>query len=326
MLLPADESIHEPPQIEHWQENYLFHGWDEAFGNGVYLHLQYIPAEGVVDVRAASCVDGVLTSVVRQQAGGSAFGADGFDVDIVVPFEKMRLSYDGRGRVGVDESGWLCSGVGDSPFGFDIEISTHCVPISWRPITTELFPVDPTNIFTVAEHYEVGSTWKGAVWSGGRRIEASGLMWRDHSWGLRRFRSDAGYWTPVVLDGGRRFLTALTKRHENTWYSFAAESADDQVVNVYTDYLVRQNTAHGEVFTGATSLAVRDDRVTRMDIEVARVMGAPRNWDVNGLPNWGLVDHVGHVRSGDSAGIGSFQTAPVPTASIIKASGSGAVR
>ena len=318
-LTAVDEGLHTPDlSVYHWQENMLFHGWSRDFQDSFYLHLQHIPQSSEVEVRAAATVQGTTVSMVRKEHGRNVLDVKGLEFVVDVPFEKHKLSFHSdAGALGTDDLGWLCSRTGDVSFGFEIDFVSRHVPLHFNPITSALVPDDPTNTFHAHNHYEMGAEWSGRVDVAGQSASSRGLMWRDHTWGPRDFHSEGGFWTPMVFEGATRFVGGITKRYQGTWYEFAAEATGEGVNGVFDRYIVRTDVDKGQVLHEALAVALADDDRRIFEVTTKRVVAAPRNWDVSGVPGYGLVDHVVQVTNGDSIGMGSFQVHPIAPSDLV---------
>lgn len=314
MLNEGDESVHEPDGQEHWQENFLFHGWDSDFSNAFYLHLQYIPDQRLVDVRAGVALDGEMTTHVTHCSGSNAFDHPALQVDIVEPFRHMRLGYEGIGQTGADAGGWHFSSQGEeggTPFSFNIDLRSTMEPINWLDFTKDMFPDDNTGAFIRAKHYELGCRWSGTVRVGDQERHVSGLAWRDHSWGPRKFQADRTFWTPMVLDDGDTMVSAMTILFDGKWRGFAVESSAGKPQLIMDNYVARP---HGKEdpggFAFGETIGFGADGFRHYQFDVERFVPAPRNWTVSGQGSRGIVDTVSRVRSGDRTGVGSLQFSP----------------
>ena len=234
MLVPADEFAHTPSAVENWQENYVWHAWDPTTRTGWNLHLGNISAQGLVDVRAHVVIDGEVTAANHQEPGSDSFAATGLDVDIVVPLEKVRLRYEGRGQHGPDAGGWYGRTGGDVPFGFEIEMITEHAPFD-----NAAYAISAGSADLAGNHYEMGARWTGRVWSGDRSVDVSGLLVRDHSWGGRVWPWDQLFWVPMVFDEGRRFCFNWAERVDGAWRGMSVQLDDTGTVDVAEDFWVR---------------------------------------------------------------------------------------
>jgi hypothetical protein len=306
-----DEDVHLPDGQPDWQENFLFHGWDNQFLNGFYLHLQYLPGQSLVDVRVGVALDGEMTTLVTHSIGENAYDAPGLKVEIVEPFKHIRLRYAGRGRRGADGAGWFFSGEGDTPFMLEIDMWSKVEPISWLDFIRDMFPDDNTGAFIRANHYETGGRWDATIRADQTERRVTGFAWRDHSWGPRKFFADRTFWNPMVLDEGRTFVSAMTILYDSTWRGFAVESSAGKPPLVLGNYWARP---HGDLVPGgfevAESVGFGDGTVRHYRFDVERFIPAPRNWTVSGQGSRGIVDVVSRVISEGRTGIGTFQFSP----------------
>ncbi|MER6830716.1 hypothetical protein ABT352_32315 [Streptosporangium sp. NPDC000563] len=313
-LTGADEFAHVPGEGS-WQENYAFYGGNAALTEGLSLHLQHVARDGTLDVRAGVTVGGVSTTTTTHSSGEDCFASPGLTVEVVEPFRRWRLRYEGRGFVGPDADGWYFTQDGDVPFGFDVELTTRHHPVFVSELAAKLFADDPgareMGIWFVANHYQAGAEWTGRLFSGDTVTEASGLLVRDHTWGPRDIRIDDIFWTPMVFDGARRFVASSCALYDGVWRSYFIEADETGIVHVLPDYRVRTNAvASRPAFTAADSIAVGDGVVRRFTHPRGVHVPAGRKKTFQGSTR-GLVNFLAEVHSDASVGFGTVQYVPI---------------
>jgi hypothetical protein len=235
VLTASDEYAHTPAQVPNWQENYVWHAWNPETRCGWNLHLGRIVEHGLVDVRAHVIIDGEVTAGSFQEPGDDGFAATGLDVDVQVAFDHVRLRYEGTGSHGPDAGGWFGREAGTTRFGFDVEMRTR------HPVfDASAYPIVRDNLLDLeGNHYEVGASWSGRLWSGDTTVEASGLLVRDHSWGGRAWTWDALFWVPMVFDESRRFGFNWAQRRDGAWTSGSVFLDETGRVDAVDDFWVR---------------------------------------------------------------------------------------
>ena len=258
----SDEFHHEPIAGKNWQENYVFHAFDASSNSGWFIHLGHIFDQGIVDVRVMTIINGVVTSATSQAPGNDCLAAPGLDVKVSVPLERMRLRYSGRGAIGPAKDGFFGEREGNVPFGFDIEMISEHPIVNWTPFVRAL-KLDPISMGT---RYEQGARWKGKLWSGDKEIEVEGLLVRDHSWGPRAWHGArvGGFWTPMVFDNGKKFISGVISTSGN-FISFSALSSPNGISDVTYENWIRINSGSlvARQFDEAEVLRLTEGKVER---------------------------------------------------------------
>jgi hypothetical protein len=201
-LLPR-VAVHHP----HWRESYFFdiHRPD-ASGDVVFFTMASYPARGILDSLQMGKVGGqqVLGRVER------AYGDDphstvlpGARVDVVRPFEEIRLSADESEGAGI---------------GLDLTFRARTRPYALRRGTMRA----GDDVVWDQSHILQSGVYTGSYSFGGSTFDVDGWIGqRDHSWGIRdHARCPLWMWLQIQLDDG--FL--------GVWHWELADGA-----RVYTD-------------------------------------------------------------------------------------------
>jgi hypothetical protein len=235
-LTARDEYAHQPSGVPNWQENYVWHAWNPTTRSGWNLHLGNILEENHIDVRAHVVIDGTVTAGSLVEPGAECFAAPSVEVDVIVPFERMRLRFEGLGRTGPDSGGWFgaAAGAGTERFGFEIDLVTE------HPVFDgAAYPIFHDSLDVAGNHYEAGARWRGRLWSGDNEVEASGLLIRDHSWGGRVWAWEEVYWVPMVFDEGRSYRFNWCQRSQGEWRSMSVQTDSTGKVEVADELWIR---------------------------------------------------------------------------------------
>ena len=210
-----DESLHTPgtEMPERWQENMMVYGWDLDQEAGFFFHVQRIPHSGFTEVKVVVCdaTAGVSGRAVVPMPESSMF--EGLVIE--EPFGRARLSFDGRG-VAHDSPLALpaLSDAGTVPYGMDLTLQGKSGPADWFEGLSKMAS-------TESHHYQVAGSFEGTLRFGDGTRRASGLFWRDHTWGNRNYDpaehdvSDgrgglhSSWFTPMVFDEGETFVNGL---------------------------------------------------------------------------------------------------------------------
>jgi hypothetical protein len=212
MLQPIDEFAHEPPSPipEGWQENWYLLGWDAERSAGFSLHLGRIPAEERLAAKGCVLAGGEVAVASIDAPLGAELKAPGLEIDID-PFQTWRVSLD------------------HGSLGFDVVVESILPPVDWREALASLMASG-----TERDHYEVGARFRGRLTIGTSTVEASGLLVRDHTWGVRGYGAlDEAWWTPMVFpDPEPAYFTGVSVRYGDRWIgtSIAVDSAGTRVL------------------------------------------------------------------------------------------------
>jgi hypothetical protein len=212
MLAPTDEFAHEPPAPipPGWQENWYLLGWDDERAAGFSLHLGRIPGEDRLAAKACGLAGGEMASASIDAPLGAGLKAPGLKIDID-PFRTWRVALDTNG------------------LGFDVVVESLLPPADWREALASLMASG-----TERDHYEVGARFTGRLTVGGSTVEASGLLVRDHTWGVRGYDAlDEAWWTPMVFAGPEpAYFTGVSVRYGDRWIgtSIAVDAAGTRVL------------------------------------------------------------------------------------------------
>lgn len=216
MLAPSDEFAHEPPAPvpPGWQENWYLLGWDSEQAAGFSLHLGRIPGEGRLAAKACVLAGGETAVGSIDAPLRADLKAPGLEIDID-PFRTWRVSLETDG------------------LGFDVVVESLLPPVDWREALASLMASG-----TERDHYEVGARFTGRLVLGGNTVEASGLLVRDHTWGVRGYGAlDEAWWTPMVFaDPEPAYFTGVSVRYGDRWIgtSIAVDATGTRVLPAHT--------------------------------------------------------------------------------------------
>ncbi len=216
MLAPSDEFAHEPPAPvpPGWQENWYLLGWDSEQAAGFSLHLGRIPGEDWLAAKACVLAGGETAVGSIDAPLGAELKAPGLEIDID-PFRTWRVSLETDG------------------LGFDVVVESLLPPVDWREALASLMASG-----TERDHYEVGARFTGRLVLGGTTVEASGILVRDHTWGVRGYGAlDEAWWTQMVFaDPEPDYFTGVSVRYGDRWIgtSIAVDAAGTPVLPAHT--------------------------------------------------------------------------------------------
>lgn len=214
-LTPQDEFPHIPPDPcpPRWQENCFLLGWDDHRAAGVYLHVARDPEGVTQEVKAAVLEGDTATLGAWTETLTTEYSTPGLTIDVVEPWRRLHVSVDGKGVATVGPGAFLAEEPATKiPFSFDIVVESDLPPIDWHEALTTL------GAPTERDHYEVACRWSGTLVAADRRLKASGLMVRDHTWGPREYSNIASaWWTPCCFDDAHAYLTGVSVKVDDRW-------------------------------------------------------------------------------------------------------------
>lgn len=211
----ADERPHTPGTNEFWQESVVLHWYDARHDIGGYLRIGHEPnLQGGMTALWCSCMAGDGT-VFNHNEKFALTDADrlpnGFAVGTLCKYE-----FDDNVRWTVDDEGYKA----------DLLASDFHQPIDLYPSDTGTLSDDYCK-----DHLEVASRVTGWVELDGRRYEIDGFGYRDHSWGVRRWRTLLSHrWVTGVLS-------------ETSSFGAMSWHAEDNTLNIWA-YLIRNDAVH----------------------------------------------------------------------------------
>ncbi|MFF0148170.1 hypothetical protein ATK36_2963 [Amycolatopsis sulphurea] len=216
-FVPADDYQHEAGSHPRWQETYWLGAWDGQNRGGVSIHLARQPHEGHVATQVTVVTPEGTVSLGGRHPGDDALAIPGLDVDIHAPFEHWTMRYAGAGVRGPNEHGLYAQTPGEVPFGFTLDFHHPLPPHDVGSVYLDRVAKGVTN-----NQYVAGAVFTGEVWCADHHTPVSGLLTRDHSWGVRNWDFDLGIAAFIALDDAQTFLTPGSFLAGDRWKSFCA--------------------------------------------------------------------------------------------------------
>ena len=314
-LTPTDEFLHRPPEPlpDRWQENYFLLGWDDDRRCGFYLHIERFIARRVIEIKAVLISGDDTASLSAEHPLTPVLEAPGLSVDIAEPFRTWNLHFDGRGQAGPGPGGFVAhTESGDTPMSLDVVIRSTLPPIDWNEALRDLaIPGIEHN------HYELAATWEGTLEIGTHRVKASGLLVRDHTWGVRDYTTfPLAWWTPVCFEGAEAFFTGCSLLHRGRWVGVSIASADGQTTTV-PGHVVELGEGRLDVRGYQTSTITAGGADTQPIVLQAETrVHVPVRYP-GFAPDYFLNDAFSVVRWGDRKGFGTIElNSSVPPAEL----------
>jgi hypothetical protein len=217
-LAPQDEFMHVPDQSKNYNESMYFNVFDPSSKVGCWLRIGNRPNEGYAEISV--CVylpDGrVAFTFGRPKINdNSAFCAGGFKVEVVEPFRRLNVSFDGDLLIMSEPND-----MSDPSLAFRKNPKSNCslklafegVSPMWGGETVladgSSINLDPEKSFARA-HYEQHVAATGTLTVGAEEFVISGFGLRDKSWGPRHWQAIKWYrWCPMNF--GRDFAMMIS--------------------------------------------------------------------------------------------------------------------
>ncbi len=217
-LLPEDEYTHTPDAASNYNESMYFNVFDHRTQVGGWFRIGNRPNEGYAEMSVCLYLPGGRVGFMFGRpkiANNDEMNAGGLKIEVVEPFKRLRLTYDGK----------VC--LMDRPFDManpskafrdnpqvDCKIELDYEGVSpmygGETVREDGVPreIDPEKSFAKA-HYEQHVAAKGSFTVAGETHQIDGFGLRDKSWGPRHWSAINWYrWCP--LNFGRDFGMMLS--------------------------------------------------------------------------------------------------------------------
>ncbi len=209
VLEPADEYPHEPDDVPNYNESMYLNVFDVGREVGGWFRLGNRVNEGYAEMTVCLYLPGGRVGFIYGRPAidtNDAMDAGGLRIEVVTPFEHLRVSYDGQVCL-LDEPRQMANprrAFADNPMvscTVRLEVRGISPMYGGRALHldgTEL-ATDPEKSFAKA-HYEQHIAAVGTITVGDEVIELDGLGLRDKSWGPRHWQALHWYrWLPLVF-------------------------------------------------------------------------------------------------------------------------------
>ena len=209
VLHPSDEYTHEPDAAVNYNESMYFNTFDLKQEIGGWFRLGNRVNEGHAEMSICIYLPNGQVGFMfdrPQIADNNSMKAGGLSIEVITPFEDLRLSYTGKICL-LDDPKQMANprqAFNENPL-IDCTVSFDWAGMSpmygGRPVYE-----DGTEIVTKSEasfakaHYEQHGTMVGSMTVGDSEYEIQGMGLRDKSWGPRYWQSISWYrWLPMVF-------------------------------------------------------------------------------------------------------------------------------
>jgi len=302
-IKPHDEYMHPNTGESNFNESMYFNFYDRDARIGGFARVGNRANEGYAEVTLTVYqADGTaLFNYMRPSiADNSGFDAGGMRFEVIEPFKRLRVSYDGTGvylaqPLDLEDPRRAFTSNPHKPVQLALEYD------GLSPMYGGEAEMDNPDMVFAKGHYEQHVRAAGEITIDGQRTPLRALGLRDHSWGPRSWQSPRFYrWltcefdesfgfmgSQIVLQNGVELLSGFVfKDGENHFVNtlelhtdFAGEGHyhDRIVTTLHTG--VGNFEIHGTVLTMLPLRNRRDGKVTRIS---------------EGLTEWRCGSHVGY--------------------------------
>jgi hypothetical protein len=212
-ILPADDLLHDPPEVPGWSENLQLIVNDGRAGVAFYVHFsRMVDDPGIWEGILVCYLPGGQLRVSRSFSRPSTTGvaSDGqLTLSPIEPLRHWRLQFDGMARILTREEG-AAGPVTQGPVQpLGLVLDVQCITPPWGVGSDHPGgdTVDAMHGQSWARvHLEQACQVSGQLWAGGSAIAIEGMGMRDHSCGPRDYsgmRREA--WANAVFPSGRTF-------------------------------------------------------------------------------------------------------------------------
>ena len=217
-LEPKDEYTHTPDSARNYNESMYFNVFDPKKKIGGWFRIGNRPNEGYAEMTTCLYLTGGRIAFMYAKpriTDNKAMNAGGMKIDVVEPFKRLNVSYDGKALLLAKPFEMADPGRAfrENPtFEARVELNYEGVSPMFGGETVredgKEIAIDPEKSFARA-HYEQHMAAKGTFVIGDESFEIEGFGLRDKSWGPRHWQAIDWYrWCPMNF--GRDFAMMLS--------------------------------------------------------------------------------------------------------------------
>ena len=252
VLEPEDEYPHEPDEATNYNESMYVNAFDLRQEVGGWFRLGNRVNEGYAEMTVCVYLPGGRVGFMYARPEietNERMAAGGMEIEVVEPFEHLRLTYEGRLCL-LDEPREMADprrAFKDNPHvacSIDLDLRGVSPMYGGKPVRADgsEIEVDAERSFAKA-HYEQHIAATGTVQVGETTIELDGLGLRDKSWGPRYWQALRWYrWVPMVFDRDFALMISLVGRSDPD----APPRVGGMVLEDGTYHLIREATIDSE--------------------------------------------------------------------------------
>ncbi|MDA8267090.1 MAG: hypothetical protein M0013_01770 [Actinomycetota bacterium] len=326
MIDPQDEFMHEPTDDPQFNESMYFNFVDGGSGFATLVRIGNRVNEGHAEV----------TALVYQPGGGAvihfdrspitdnnAFDTDGLRVDVRKPLEHLQLTYNGKGHQlerGTDlaDPKAALSAAPEVPLELDLAYESLIDLYGLSSGDGAGGGIEGGESTIATGHYQGPCRVHGTITVGDERHAVSGLGFRDHSWGPRRWQGPTYWrWISCMCDEANGFVVwvsrigdTVPKPHGMVLLDGAFRRIDDaNVTSTYgpAPYYPETMRMHMETQAGPVDATGEVFAMVplrhRREGQVARLGEALVRYELEGREGFGIAEYHDLMIDGVPAGM-----------------------
>jgi hypothetical protein len=323
---PQDEFMHEPTDDPQFNESMYFNFVDGGSGFATLVRIGNRVNEGHAEV----------TALVYQPGGGAvihfdrspitdnnAFDTDGLRVDVRKPLEHLQLTYNGKGHQlerGTDlaDPKAALSAAPEVPLELDLAYESLIDLYGLSSGDGAGGGIEGGESTIATGHYQGPCRVHGTITVGDERHAVSGLGFRDHSWGPRRWQGPTYWrWISCMCDEANGFVVwvsrigdTVPKPHGMVLLDGAFRRIDDaNVTSTYgpAPYYPETMRMHMETQAGPVDATGEVFAMVplrhRREGQVARLGEALVRYELEGREGFGIAEYHDLMIDGVPAGM-----------------------
>ena len=226
VLEPEDEYPHEPEAASNYNESMYLNGFDLDQEVGGWFRLGNRVNEGYAEMTVCVYLPNGRVGFMFGRPHidtNSEMRAGGLHIEVVKPFEHLRVTYEGNLVVLDDPSQMSDPRTAfkenpHAPCTIDLDVRGMSPMYGGKPVYedgTEI-EMDAEKSFAKA-HYEQHTKVTGGITVGDEAITLDGLGLRDKSWGPRYWQAITWYrWLPMVFDENLAMMLSVIGDPDDT--------------------------------------------------------------------------------------------------------------
>lgn len=325
VLEPSDEYPHEPDPVPNYNESMYLNAFDLGTERGGWFRLGNRVNEGYAEMTVCAYLDDgrvAFTYAKPSIETNDEMRAGGLHIEVVEPFEHLRVTYAGKLCVLEDplEMADPRTALRDNPWvDAAVELDHRGVSpmFGGRPVDEDGadLELDAERSFAKA-HYEQHCAVSGTIRVGDEVLAIDGLGLRDKSWGPRYWQAISWYrWLPMVFSpefammisivGGRPGGMVLEGDEYHLIRDCSIESRWDEH-QYQTGMTCRVETDHDTYEVTGEVLSLIPLRNRRTDPEgaelVTRITEAMTRYECRGQTGIGMSEYLDQIVDGEPVG------------------------
>ncbi len=226
-LDPKDDYTHPVEEAKNYNESVYINLFDHAKVMGGWFRIGNRPNEGYAEMTCCIYLpDGSVGFFYDRPkiSNNDAYDAGGMQFDIIEPFKKMRLTYDGKilllknpKEMSNPRSAFKSNPILDCRV--DIDYFTTAPTWGGEMVHEDGQPIDLEAEKSFARaHYEQHVGGNGLIKIGDQEWKVDGLGLRDHSWGPRYWQSIFNYrWLPMSFTKDFSAMISVIEREKGNF-------------------------------------------------------------------------------------------------------------